>query len=590
MALNGADRGDRLWRDFAVDVRAVDISEPRRHTARPPSAVALDLVLEGSFTGQDDKGRPLDRSLQFEPDRHPRLADASGQAIDHPAECLAVDQRQFVEPQHGAIGLPGQQLIEFAVKFAGPQQPAGSQPRASPRRHRELLGERLAAGRRSGKIDPQVSAAQLYIEPTKPPAAPRVQCGQFGAVSAASIRPASLRVRASLPGDLARDATSADNSIGYSLQQFLSFRGYEAAGLPAGHRRSVKHRGRCGFLEDSTMVISPPIGDALCRHPLAIDLAGADGSQLAALEIEARGGAFVIGYQDTHAIRVVAIHQPQPDRTSREGRAYRDPNLAPFPGVLILFQTETFVAPDLARFARAVFVFLCQPLRQWIGGTDARDCIACCAALLELGDLFCGRHDRLGRKDRGAYTGNTFGQQQVESLVAPRLVLPATGLALSWATVLAAFALLALGAGYSMWRPARGLPDLVAVSGDRHGPPRHQRLDADCGDSRQHDDLVLGDLLGEGVGDPAAVSIPSAAIPCGATSGPTQHPAGWGPSCPGRLGVARLLLGACLARPCLPSASQIDAVRMPAIGRDGLEYGTGYKPTRCGFFSPVGAS
>jgi hypothetical protein len=123
----------------------------------------------------------------------------------------------------------------------------------------------------------------------------------------------------------------------------------------------------------------------------------------------------VIGYQDTHAIHVVVIDQPQPDR-HREGRAYRDPNLALFPGVLVLFQTEAFVDPDLARFAQAEFEFLCQPLRQWIGGTDARDCIACCAAPLELGDLFCGRHDRLGRKDRGAYTGNTFGQQQVEKV------------------------------------------------------------------------------------------------------------------------------------------------------------------------------
>jgi len=54
----------------------------------------------------------------------------------------------------------------------------------------------------------------------------------------------------------------------------------------------------------------------------------------------------------------------------------------------------------------------------------------------------------------------------LRSLVAwsPLLLMfaPASDLSLAWAGVIGAYALLALGAAYAIWRPARGLPDLVA--------------------------------------------------------------------------------------------------------------------------------
>jgi hypothetical protein len=42
------------------------------------------------------------------------------------------------------------------------------------------------------------------------------------------------------------------------------------------------------------------------------------------------------------------------------------------------------------------------------------------------------------------------------------VLVPGSDLSLAWAGVIGAFALLALGASYAIWRPARGLPDLVA--------------------------------------------------------------------------------------------------------------------------------
>jgi hypothetical protein len=68
------------------------------------------------------------------------------------------------------------------------------------------------------------------------------------------------------------------------------------------------------------------------------------------------------------------------------------------------------------------------------------------------------------RDGRGRRAGPLRGA--LRSLVAwsPLLLvlLPGLDLVLAWTAVIAAFALLALGAAYAVWRPARGLPDLVA--------------------------------------------------------------------------------------------------------------------------------
>jgi hypothetical protein len=42
------------------------------------------------------------------------------------------------------------------------------------------------------------------------------------------------------------------------------------------------------------------------------------------------------------------------------------------------------------------------------------------------------------------------------------MLVPASNPTLAWAGVIGAYALFALGAAYAIWRPARGLPDLVA--------------------------------------------------------------------------------------------------------------------------------
>ena len=68
------------------------------------------------------------------------------------------------------------------------------------------------------------------------------------------------------------------------------------------------------------------------------------------------------------------------------------------------------------------------------------------------------------RDRRGRRAGPLRGALRSLCAWSPLLLvlLPSSELALAWGAVIGAFALLALGAAYAIWRPARGLPDLAA--------------------------------------------------------------------------------------------------------------------------------
>jgi hypothetical protein len=90
--------------------------------------------------------------------------------------------------------------------------------------------------------------------------------------------------------------------------------------------------------------------------------------------------------------------------------------------------------------------------------------VALLGGLVLRGGLSLRMFGMILRDRRGRRAGPLRGA--LRSLVAwsPLLLvlLPSTDLALSWAAVIGAFALLVLGAAYAIWRPARGIPDLVA--------------------------------------------------------------------------------------------------------------------------------
>ena len=110
VAVDAADRGERLWRNIGVDVTAIDIGEAHGHPAGPLAAIAVDLLRKALFGRQEHESSPTEHRLQRLSWCHAPFADAARQKIDSPPDCFAVDMRELVQSENHVVGLSRRQL------------------------------------------------------------------------------------------------------------------------------------------------------------------------------------------------------------------------------------------------------------------------------------------------------------------------------------------------------------------------------------------------------------------------------------------------------------------------------------------------